>query len=94
MSQGKEGSLCARQFSFPSSIEKINVTTGYESGLATQRQAQKIQQKDEICPCLFFVAFASVLYFPRRQTLMLTLAVMLLVNTRHKSYRGELDIIQ
>ena len=50
MSQGKEGSLCARQFSFPSSIEKINVTTGYESGLATQRQAQKTLLRCEHCP--------------------------------------------
>ena len=60
----------------------------------TAQKQYKFQQKDEICPCLFFVAFASVRYFPRRQTLMLTLAVMLLVNTRHKSSRGELDIIQ
>lgn len=42
MIQGKEGSLCARQFSFPSSFTKINVATGYESGPATQTQAQKI----------------------------------------------------
>lgn len=42
MNRGKEGSLCARQFSFPSSFAKINVATGYESGLATQTQAQKI----------------------------------------------------
>ena len=88
------------------SFAKINLATGYKSRLATQTQAQKSLFRCEHCPeasinsskrtkfVLVFVAFASARYFTRRQTLMLTLAVMLLVNTRHKSYRGELDIIQ